>query len=188
MADTGSRESVATQPARPAKPAGADRRYLTDEEPWTPRGFLGPAVVVVIGLVALGICWYGVSGEATLEDQTPWLAGAVLSTIVSATGTVLWLVLGFRAVRGGQRQVVADARVALGLDRIVLPRRGVTQPTSAGSATPSVGDPSPVLVTARGMSRVHRLDCPLVRGKVVREVPVDQMRVGGLSSCGVCRS
>ncbi|MBA3741836.1 hypothetical protein [Sporichthya sp.] len=134
--------------------------------------------MVVVGLAALGFCWYGVSGKATLDNQTPWLSGAVLAYAVCDVGIVLWLVAGFRAVRRGQRQVVFDTRSALGLSA-VLAQGPTAEQAEVAAAT---------LVTAPGMMRFHRPECPLVRGKSVRAMSPADASSADLATCGVCES
>jgi hypothetical protein len=83
---------------------------------------------------------------------------------------VLWVLVGMREVRRGFRDLRRQQRILIPAE---LPLAGAA-PT--GEVFP--------LVSAPGMTRAHRPDCLLLRGKNVLPVPVDDAR----PRCGVCAS
>jgi len=122
------------------------------------------------GAVVLLICWVGVSGEGAWRDQLGWLVGACLGAGAVVLAAVLWLLVGLREVRRGFRDLRRDQRMMLGLSEALLERE------SAGA---------PRLdrwVSAPGMTRAHRPECLLMRGKTPEPVPAGDPR----PRCGVC--
>lgn len=154
-------------------PHGPTRRlsYRTHPSPWQRRDALACGLLALLGVAGVMVCWYGATDEAIWRDQTRWLTGAILSTGLILLGGGLWVLIGLRRVRQGFRDLRRDQRAALGLTR----KRGV-------GAEPSVA--SGDLVTATQMTRVHRADCILMRGKA----PTPVTDSSGFGSCGVCGS
>jgi hypothetical protein len=61
----------------------------------------------------------------------------------------------------------------------------------AAVSTPSINSPVRTapgadFVTAAGMTRFHQPGCPLVIGKPVRPLTIEEARAGALEPCGVC--
>ena len=149
----------------------AQRRYLTSPSPWRARDFGRSVLLGLLGFAGIGACWYGAGGQTNLRDQVGWILASLLAVAVLVLSGVTWLVTGFREVRHGIRDLDLDKQAVFDLrDRVSI---------SADLDSPQGG-----LVTAEGMSRVHRPDCLLVRGKSVQRVPND--RPPGSRPCGVC--
>lgn len=141
------------------------------EYPWRRANLLVLGVLTGLGLVGLAIAWYGVSGEPTYSDQIPWIWLAVLSLTLSGFGAVYFLTVSAGVVH----QAMREASRAMRAELIVEPEQEV-------AAAGVVGE----YVTARLMTRVHRPDCPQVRGKAVSPVPASEIAQRGLQACGVC--
>jgi hypothetical protein len=136
--------------------------------PWARRDRVVVAAVCAVGFGLLAVSWLGVSGTTTFSQQVAWVnvGGAGLLAVV--LGAALWVHRGRRLV--GQR---------LGFDVSVRrPERdsGPTRLAHAGDA----------FVSAAGMSRYHRPDCPAVAGKSVTSAGADAHRAEGRRPCGLC--
>lgn len=141
------------------------------EFPWTRANLLVLTVLTALGLIGLVVAWFGVSGEAIYGDQIGWIWLAVLSLTVSGIGAVYFLTVTAGVVHRAMREASRAMRAEL----VVQPEQTLTSPVLAGE-----------YVTARLMTRVHRHDCPQVRGKAVDPVSASEIAERGLKACGVC--
>ena len=87
---------------------------------------------------------------------------------------LMWVLIGLRRVRHGFRDLRRDQRSSLGLTR------------GRSTAVETTAAPAGELVTAGQMTRAHRPDCLLLRGK--KTIPVPTAEVGTYGRCGVCNS
>jgi hypothetical protein len=142
------------------------RGALLHHGPWRMRDRKIVLAGCAVGLVGLGICSWGGSGEVDLSDQLHWLVGGILCVALSAACLAYWLLSGLRTVRLEMARVFAT----------VTPNR-VPTGVPAGRAA---------LVTVAGMVRYHRPECPLVAGKTVRELDAATIAAEGLRECGAC--
>ncbi|MGH8972852.1 MAG: hypothetical protein ACRD0C_06565 [Acidimicrobiia bacterium] len=140
------------------------------DAPWRPADLLGSAVLTGAGLAGLAAAWYGGSDQADWPDALPLASLGAVATTVAMLGLVAWLVSGFRRVHRLRREVLPALHAKVGT-------RGADVTSTAGSAG---------FVTAEGMTRFHRPGCPLVAGKPVRPLPVDESGASALVPCGVC--
>ncbi|MGQ0465916.1 MAG: hypothetical protein ACT4QG_11410 [Sporichthyaceae bacterium] len=139
--------------------------------PWRRGETVVAGIVGGIGVLGIGWCWYQASDKVVWRDQLSWLAGAAPFASLVVLAGVCWVVVGMRRVRGGFREL-ADARAAA----FALDRPEVTMTAVLAAA--------PGLVTAESMTRAHRPDCLLMRGKTAIEIPlVDEPQY---QRCGVC--
>jgi hypothetical protein len=152
-------------PARP-RPTG---RYLTDPSPWRASYAIVPGILGVVGILVMAICWVQLSDKVVWRDQISWLVGACLGAGAFVLGGVLWILVGMREVRRGFRDLRRQQRLMSPVEPV---------PARAAAATGEVL----VLVSAPGMTRAHRPDCLLLRGKTVTAVPLGDNR----PRCGVC--
>jgi hypothetical protein len=141
------------------------------DSPWGRGNLLVLALLNALGLMGLGVAWYGVSGEATYGDQVGWIWLAVLSLTVSGIGAVYFLTVGAAVVHRAMREAAHAMRAEL-----------VAEPEHEATASSLAGE----WVTARLMTRVHRHDCPQVRGKTIHAVSGAEIAELGLKACGVC--
>jgi hypothetical protein len=171
------KEAIPEVPERNAAPPDAPRRrvqYRSDPSPWRRRDAVLCGLLAALGIVGIGGCWFGATDEAVWRDQTGWLTGAILCTGLVVLGGGLWVLIGMRRVRQGFRDLRRDQRAALGLTRV----------RAAGAADDPAADGT--LVTAGQMTRLHRADCILLRGKAAQPVPATD--VDSYGRCGVCNS
>ncbi|HEY3605165.1 MAG TPA: hypothetical protein VGL04_10865 [Sporichthyaceae bacterium] len=150
--------------APPTRPRAAGR-YLTDPSPWRRSYAIVPALLAVLGVVVLVVCWVQLSDKVVWRDQISWLVGACLGVGAFVLGGTLWILVGLREVRRGFRDLRRDQQRILGLSDLA-PVSVVTEVLT--------------LVSAPGMERAHRPDCLLLRGKQTGPVSDDRPR------CGVC--
>ena len=133
--------------------------------PWRDADLLWWCAMSGVGLIALGVSWYGISGMATPAGQALWINVAVAGIAVSALGNAVRLLRGRRAI---------------GLRRIGLV--AMRPPAEVPAAGPQQTVMMPAgLVRVAGMARVHWADCPLVAGKRVTAAVL-----GDGEPCGVC--
>ena len=147
--------------------ATAQRRYLTSASPWRGRDVLRSALLGAVGATGVTAFWYQSSNEAAWRDQIGAILGGLLAVGVLVLGAVLWLITGFREVRRGLRDLEVDKQNVFSL---------------LASRAEGLAAPLDWLVVATGMTRAHRPECLLVRGKSVKPAPSD------LEPCGVCQS
>jgi hypothetical protein len=139
--------------------------------PWDRRNFLVLGLLTGLGLIGLAVAWYGVSGEPTYGDQIPWLVLAVLSLVLGGIGAVYFLTVGAGVVHKAMRESSRAMRTEL-----------VVEPEQEAAPVAVAGE----YVTSPRMTRVHRHDCPQVRGKAVQPVAATEIAQLGLQACGVC--
>lgn len=133
---------------------------------------LSGAAVVLIGYV-------GVSGASRLSTQFGWLSVAVLGFLVAGVTDGLWLMAGRRAI-GTRLNGLLIAYPP------ILPIPDQREAGDTGPAARTAQRPSDSLVTAASMTRYHRADCLLVRGKELSTVQRDTAESAGLRRCEVC--
>jgi hypothetical protein len=163
--------TAATPPDAPGRPVS----YRSGPSPWRRRDLVVCGLLGGLGVVGIVGCWFGATGEVVWRDQTGWLIGGIFCTGLVVLGGGLWVLIGLRRVRQGFRDLRRDQRAALGLKRV---RTATT--TETDSVT------TDQLVTSGQMTRVHRPDCLLLRGK--QAVPVAPAELANYSRCGVCNS
>jgi hypothetical protein len=141
--------------------------------PWKIRETAVAVVVGAIGVLGVGWCWYESSDELNWRDQLGWLAGGAPFAALTVFAGVCWVALGMRRVRSGFQALAAARATAFAP---VQPRTELSM-QAVLAATPG-------LVTSESMTRAHRPDCLLMRGKQPIEIPVgDEPRY---VRCGVC--
>ena len=122
----------------------------------------------LIGFLVLALAWWAISGTGQVESQVNWLVVAVAALGVSLAACLGWLFVGSR--------------------RIALRRMQLTASVAGKfAAVPGPSMAPEELVAAVSMTRYHRADCQLVRGK---EAPPDRRSAheqAGRTPCGVCR-
>lgn len=158
--------SPAAMRVRPTDPV-ADPPSL----PWRRSDLHQAITLAVVGAIVVLAGWEGISQTDDFNTQLLWIVVGAAGVIIAGLGAALWLVAGFRNVRA--RMLALPAETAR--------RVSVLDASSAApAATVSSG-----YVTADGMTRWHRVDCPLAAGKQgVRAI--DPMKSPQLRPCGVC--
>ena len=131
--------------------------------------------VLFLGLIGLGgivFSWWMVAGTAETATQQRWIDVGVVALLLATVGDVVYLLAGRRSVRTRQRSLAL--RITRLADAGLL-----ADGDAAESGTGAV-------VTAPRMSRYHRGDCLLVRGKAVSRGTVAENERAGRRPCGVC--
>lgn len=125
-----------------------------------------------VGLLLIGVGYWGVSGTRVFDDQVSSARLAAVGVVVAQAGVVRSVIAGRRALGRRLRSSLPAAATA---------RPAVAIAGSAGSG--SAGQP----VAAADMTRYHRPGCAFAAGKgVLAASAADHERVGR-RPCGVCR-
>ena len=137
-------------------------------------------VLAVLGMVALFLGWYGVSGEALTAKQLPYLVSGGLTGI----GLIV-LAAAFLATDDVRRQLTRVDDLERKLDE--LHSLLVEELDAAPAAAREVAHADEATVALPSGTSYHRADCGLVVGKP-EAVPVDAtaVRSRGLRPCRVC--
>jgi hypothetical protein len=154
-------------PATPKAPGFA--RAVRDWSGW---------LVVAAGAVLCVLGWYGIAGEAVVEQQVPYLASATIPGAALIVAGALLVV--FRPAR---RTEQADRRIETLYTLLVAEADG--DPSPAPEDAPDFADDA--LLTIPGGTLYHRRDCPLAAGKPNVEV-IDAATAAerSLAPCPVC--
>lgn len=143
--------------------------------PWRLSDAAIVSVSTFIGLATVIFGWYGVSGTDRLSAQMEWADAAVGGALVAATGNVMWILSGRRAV--GLRRAAQTDRLNAFVDaQAALP---VVVDTQTAELMALTG-----FVVLRGMTLYHRPDCRLVGGRRVTRFNPSNRR--SRRPCGVC--
>lgn len=149
--------------------------------------FIAGAVLLPLGLVVIGLGWYGVAHTPYEYDQMSYLvSGGILGLGITFCGGFLYFGAWLARIAADQKEasnrlgdtllVLADAVSHAG------PGAGAARPTPAPAAP---REPGSVLVVAGAGHTVHRADCDLVAGR-------DDLHPAGpeapdLVGCRLCR-
>jgi hypothetical protein len=145
--------------------------------------FVAGAVLLPVGLIVIGLGWYGVAHTPYAYDQMSYLvSGGILGLGITFVGGFLYFGAWLARVAADQKE--ASKRLA---DTLLVLADAVSH-SSAGTAPGVVPaaqrDPGSVLVVAGNGTTVHRADCDLVSGR-------DDLRPAGpdapgLTACRLC--
>ncbi len=166
--------------------------------------FIAGAVLLPVGLIVIGLGWYGVAHTPYVYDQNAYIvSGGILGLGITFAGGFLyfssWLARIAADQKDAQRQLsetlllLADAvshNTAMAQDAAQAAQAapGAYVPASgvrAAAAPPRPRDAGAVLVVAGNGTTVHRADCDLVAGR-------DDLRPAGpdaadLTPCRLCQ-
>jgi hypothetical protein len=140
--------------------------------PWHAGNRLSLAFLSLLGVGGIVLSWWVVAGTAETVTQQGWLDVGVVAVLLAATGDALYLMAGQRVVRTRQQALALRLAARAGG---IAERDDVSADSVAG-----------MVVTAPRMSRYHRSDCLLVRGRTVSRGSVAENRLAGRRPCGVC--
>lgn len=140
-------------------------------------------VLVVLGIVAIILGWYGASHTGYPFEQTPYLiSGGLLGVgLLFLGGFVYFAYWMTRLMRESRTQ---SQRASELLDRIAETLDGAA--SSNGSRARSRSNPGPTgtFVATRNGTQFHRRDCPVVAGRDnLRRV---QATAKGMQPCRIC--
>jgi hypothetical protein len=141
-------------------------------------------VLVALGLLALLIGWYGVSGESIVAKQLPYIAsGGLLGVALVALGGRFMMIQDLRhdSNRLDRLETMVNELHAALLARPDAPGR-----TSRGDVKAEVNGKSSYVVLPGGQS-FHLPDCPMLEGKDrASKVKPDAAAKRGLTPCPLC--
>jgi hypothetical protein len=140
--------------------------------PWHTGNRLSVLFLSLIGFGGIVFSWWMVAGTAETATQQRWIDVGVVALLLATVGDIVYLLAGRRSVRTRERSLAL--RMARLADVGLL---------GDGDAAESGTD---AVVTAPRMSRYHRTDCLLVRGKTVSRGMVAENERAGRRPCGVC--
>jgi hypothetical protein len=140
--------------------------------PWAGWLFIGFGVLLVL----LG--YLGVSGEAIVEKQIPYL-------VSGGIGGVLACVLG--AYFLGTEELRKDSGRLDRLEQMVEElHAALLQRADAPAPAPVTAEATPTLVAVAGGSTFHRTGCPLADGKETTQLTPAALADGSLAACPLC--
>jgi hypothetical protein len=127
-----------------------------------------------VGLLVIGIAWFGASSSVVVSSQLRWTNVGIGGLIILGAGILAWILAGRRAVGELRRHVTS---------LIPLPEQSVaTEPAPAPASTAAGGR----LVSAAGMTHYHRPDCIFVAGKAVKKGTERTFRRQKRTPCAGC--
>lgn len=179
-------EPTTSETARPSTDDEPDPRLLWRWVGKATRPWIGWGFIAVGGLFTL-IGWIGVSGEAIVAKQIPYVvSGGIGGVVLAVIGAYF---LGTEELRKDSgrldrlEQKVDDLHAALLAHAdapVVTP--AAADPTGNGA---SVEVPELVL-SVRGGETFHVHGCPMAVGKITKELKVEAARKQGLTPCPLC--
>lgn len=155
--------------------------------------FLVGAVLLPLGLIVIGLGWYGVANTALQYQQITFLmSGGFLGLGITFVGGFLYFGAWLARVAADQRE--SQRQLADGLKALAesIEQLGAAPPTfatgGARAAAPAARprDAGAALVLAGAGTTVHRADCALVSDRTDLH-PVGTAEAGGLPGCRVCQ-
>ncbi len=142
--------------------------------PWRLGDLLVLYACAAVGLLIIGIAWFGAASSVDVHSQVRWTDLGVGGVIIVGGGVLAWVLAGRRAVGELRREVTS---------RIPLPVRETDQ-VSAAIATPGPGPDG--VVSGPGMTHYHRRDCIFVLGKTVKRGTERGFRRQKRAPCPAC--
>ncbi len=141
------------------------------------------AVLLPLGLLVIGVGWYGAAHTPYLFEQVPYLISGGLVGLALVTGSgMLYFGSWIARAASAQRQASAELADLLTQIRDELTARPAASPPAPRGRKATNGL-SPFVATAHG-SMLHRADCSVVAGRTdLHAVPAEG---SGLQPCGLC--
>ena len=146
--------------------------------PWAGWGF------VVAGVIVSIVGWIGVSGEAIVAKQIPYVvSGGIGGVLLAVVGAYF---LGTEELRKDSGRLDRLEQKVDELHAALLSRPDAPVITSDGaSGNGSSSAPESVLVVSGGET-FHAHGCPMAAGKETEELAVTAATKRGLSACPLC--
>lgn len=159
--------------------------------------FVAGAVLLPVGLIVIGLGWYGVSHTPYEYDQLSYLvSGGILGLGITFCGGFLYFGAWLARIAADQKDAskrLSDTLLILAdtVSHTTAIARVTTngtqpgaQPWTHGSVPASQRDPGAVLVVAGTGTTVHRADCDLVVGRA--DLQPAGPDAPGLTACRLC--
>ena len=175
--------------ATPAPRNGAD--YYDEPDPrllwrWAAkagRPWAGWAFIAV-GLVFTLIGWIGVSGEAIVAKQIPYVvSGGIGGVLLAVIGAYF---LGTEELRKDSGRLDRLEQKVDELHAALLQRADAPQVTADGAGSTGNGSVPERVLVVEGGETFHVHGCPMAVGKPTEELAVEVAQTKGLSPCPLC--
>jgi hypothetical protein len=145
--------------------------------------FVAGAVLLPVGLVVIGLGWYGVAHTPYAYDQMSYLvSGGILGLGITFVGGFLYFGAWLARIAADQKDAskrLSDTLLVLA-DAVSHNSAG----TTSGAVPAAQRDPGSVLVVAGNGTTVHRADCDLVAGRT--DLHPAGPDAPGLTACRLC--
>lgn len=134
---------------------------------WQPRRFRSLCLLQVVAVVVVVVAALGARNTGDFSEQTNWTALAVVGLMVGSLASSGWLLVGRREV-GRRRARVARSAASL-FDR------------------PEIhGESDALRVATTVMTRYHRAECSMVRGKDAVPASIADHHRAERTACAIC--
>jgi hypothetical protein len=145
--------------------------------PWAGWGF------IAVGLLITLIGWIGVSGEAIVAKQIPYVvSGGIGGVLLAVIGAYF---LGTEELRKDSGRLDRLEQKVDELHAALLQRPDAPAPVTGPPGNGSSHEPESVLVVTGGET-FHAHGCPMAAGKETEELAVAAAAKRGLSACPLC--
>jgi hypothetical protein len=169
-------QPTGVQVANPA--AVRDQRYRTLQLVL----FAAGAILMPLGLIAIGLGWYGTAHTKYQYDQLPYVvSGGLVGLGLIFLGGFLYFGAWLAKVANDQRESARQLSDTILVLADLVSRQG----SGPSGALDAVADPGAVPVLAGSGSTVHRRDCALIAHRDDLHVLTGTER--DLATCRVCR-
>ena len=144
---------------------------------------IGGAVLIVIGLIAILIGWYGAANTGLAFEQTPYLiSGGLLGVALCFVGGFVYFAYWVtRLLRESRTQSERATEI---LDQIAAALEGATIGNGSRSRRREIAGAGAEFVATKGGTFFHRPDCSVVAGRGnLRKVT---SKTASLEPCRIC--
>jgi hypothetical protein len=146
--------------------------------------FAAGALLMPLGIVAIGLGWYGTAHSRYDYDQRTYLiSGGIMGLGLTFVGGFLYFGAWLAKIANDQRDSSRQLSEALVLVARLVSQQAERTGPGAGPGTAAVDGAEPVL--AGDGTTVHRRDCPLIATRP--DLHPLTGREAGLTTCRVCR-
>lgn len=151
-------------------PMSAARQF----PPWSPRDVTRSTLVALTTAAGVIVCYLTASSTLELSTQLTCVAVAIILVAVAGAGWAALLTDGLRSVRVRRLEVARD---------IVL----LLETQDQRPKVPVGASEVPSLVSGDRMSKYHRPECLLVKGKQVSAATLSEHAAADRTACDVCK-
>lgn len=139
---------------------------------------------IAVGLLLTLLGWIGVSGEAIVAKQIPYVvSGGIGGVLLCVVGAYF---LGTEELRKDSGRLDRLERMVDELHAALLSRPDAPEPASSPSRNGRSGAASPTLVAVQGGETFHVAGCAMAEGKAVESLTAEEADVNGLRPCPLC--
>jgi hypothetical protein len=146
--------------------------------------FAAGALLMPLGIVAIGLGWYGTAHSHYDYDQRTYLiSGGIMGLGLTFVGGFLYFGAWLAKIANDQRDSSRQLSAALVLVAGLVSQQGARTGPGTGPGAVAIDGAEPVL--AGDGTTVHRRDCPLIATRT--DLHPLTGRETGLTTCRVCR-